>query len=60
VNVSATSNKLFDANNLTLNFDKTNVITFCTDSKTCTNINRGFDNKRTKEAETTELLCLQN
>jgi hypothetical protein len=58
-NVFATLNKLFNANNLTLNFYKMNVITFCTNSKTCINIDIGFDKKMTKEAETTELLCLQ-
>jgi hypothetical protein len=38
-------NKWFIANKLITNFDKTNVMKLCTSSKTCINLNIGYDNK---------------
>jgi hypothetical protein len=43
--VSDDLNKWFIANKLTSNFDKTNVMKLCTSSKTCINLNIGYDNK---------------
>jgi hypothetical protein len=43
--VSGNLNKWFKAHKLTLNCDKTNVMIFCTNSKTCINLNIRYDNK---------------
>jgi hypothetical protein len=50
-------NRWFKANELTLNFDKTNFIKFATNNKTCISLNIGYDNK-TIEILTTKFLGL--
>jgi hypothetical protein len=57
--VFAILNRWIKANKLTLNFDKTNFIKFCTNNKTCVNLNMGFDDKTIEEVETTKFLGLQ-
>jgi hypothetical protein len=52
-------NKFIKANNPTLNVDKTNFMKFCTNKKTCVNLNTGYDYKRTEEVETSKFLGLQ-
>jgi hypothetical protein len=52
-------NKLIKANNPALNVDKTNFMKFCTNNKTCVNLNTGYDYKRTEEVETSKFLGLQ-
>jgi hypothetical protein len=44
----ASFNKWIKANRRTLNYDKTSVIKFCTDSITCINLNVGYDEKQLK------------
>jgi hypothetical protein len=55
--VFASLNKGIKANKLTLHFDKTNLMKFCSNNKTCVNLNIGYDN-RTIEVETTRFLGL--
>jgi hypothetical protein len=52
-------NRWIKANKLILNFDKTNFMKFCTNNKTCVNLNMGFDDKTIEEVETTKFLGLQ-
>jgi hypothetical protein len=52
-------NKWIKANKLTFNFDETNFMKFCTNNKTCVNLNIGYDDKSVEEVETTKFLCLQ-
>jgi hypothetical protein len=51
-------NKWFKANKLSLNFGKTNFITFATNNKTCIHLNIGYD-KTNEEVLTTEFHGLQ-
>jgi hypothetical protein len=39
---------MIKANKRTLNFDKTNFMIFCTNNKTCFNLNIGYDDKSTE------------
>jgi hypothetical protein len=57
--VSASLNKWIKANKLTLNFDKTNFMKFCTNNKAYFNLNMGYSDKSIEEVETTRFLCLQ-
>jgi hypothetical protein len=57
--IFASLNKWIKANKLTLNFDKTNFIKFCTTSKNCVNLNIGYVDKTIEEVETTKFLGLQ-
>jgi hypothetical protein len=57
--VFADLNKWIKANKLTLNFDKTNFMKFCTTSKKCVNLSFGTVDKTIGEAETTKFLGLQ-
>lgn len=41
-------NKQLKANKLILTFDKTYIMKICTNSKTCDNLNTGYDNKTTE------------
>jgi hypothetical protein len=52
-------NKWFKVNKLTLNFDKTNLMKFCTTNKNCVNLSLGYEDKTIEEAETTKFLGLQ-
>jgi hypothetical protein len=52
-------NKWIKANQLTLNFYKTNCMKFCTNSKTCDNLNIRYDDKTIEEVQTTKFLGLQ-
>jgi hypothetical protein len=47
-NVFPSLNKSFKANKPTLSFDKRDFMKFCTDSKTCFDLNMGYGNKRTE------------
>jgi hypothetical protein len=47
--VFASLNRWIKANKLALNFDKTNFMKFCTNNKTCVNLNMGFDDKTIEE-----------
>jgi len=38
-------NKSFKANNLTLNFNKTSLVKFCTHDRPCVELNAGDENK---------------
>jgi hypothetical protein len=53
-------NKWLKANKFILTFDKTYVMKICTNTKTCDNLNIGYDNKTTEEMETTKFLGLIN
>jgi hypothetical protein len=44
--VFANFNRWIKANKLTLNFYKTNFMKFCTNNKTCVNLNMGFDDNK--------------
>jgi hypothetical protein len=57
--IFASLNRWIKANKFTLNFDKTNFMKFCTNNKTCVNLNMGFDDKTIEEVETTKFLGLQ-
>jgi hypothetical protein len=57
--VFAGLNKWIKANELTLNFDKTNFMKFCTANKNCVNLGIGYVDKTIKEVETTTFLGLQ-
>jgi hypothetical protein len=57
--VFARLKKRIKANKLTLNFDKTNFMKFCTNNKTGVNLNMGYDEKTIEEVETTKFLGLQ-
>jgi hypothetical protein len=57
--VFAGLNKWIKANKLTLNFDKTNFMKFCTTNKNCDNLSRGYVDKTTEEVETTKFLGLR-
>jgi hypothetical protein len=46
--VFAGLNKWIKANKLTLNFDKTNFMKFCTTNKNCVNLSIGYVDKTTK------------
>jgi hypothetical protein len=59
MNVFASLNRWIKANKLTLNFAKTNFMKFCTNNKTCVNLNMGFDDETIEEVETTKFLGLQ-
>jgi hypothetical protein len=52
-------NKCIKANKLTLHFDKTNFMKFCTNNRTCVNLNTGYDDKTIEEGITTKFLGLQ-
>jgi hypothetical protein len=52
-------NKWIKANKLTLNFDKTNFMKFCTTNKNCVNLSIGYADKTIEEVETTKFLGLQ-
>jgi hypothetical protein len=52
-------NKWIKANQLALNVDKKNCMKFCTNSKTCDNLNIRYDDKTIEEVETTKFLGLQ-
>jgi hypothetical protein len=56
--VFAGLNKWIKANKLTLNFDKTNLMKFCTTNKNCVNLITGCEDKTIEEAETTKCLGL--
>jgi hypothetical protein len=43
----------------TLNFNKTNLMRFCTKRKPCINVNLKYDNNPVEEVETNEFLRLQ-
>jgi len=47
--VFITLNKSFKASNLTLNFNKTNLIKFCTHNRPCVKLNAGDENKNLKK-----------
>jgi hypothetical protein len=57
--VFAGLNKWIKANKLTLNFDKTNFMKFCTTFKNCVNLSIGYIDKIIEEVETTKFLGLQ-
>jgi hypothetical protein len=57
--VSASLSKWIKANKVTLYFDKTNFMKFCT-NKTCFNLIIGYDDKSIEEVETTKCLDLQS
>jgi hypothetical protein len=48
--------KWFKANKLTLNFDKTDVLKFCINSKTYFSLNIGYNNKIIEDIERAEFL----
>jgi hypothetical protein len=52
-------NKLIKANKLTINFDKTNLMKFCTTNKNRVNLSIGYEDKRIEKVETTKFLGLQ-
>jgi hypothetical protein len=54
--VFASLNKWIKANKLTLNFDKTNFMKFCTNNKTCFNLNVEYDDKSVEEVERTKFI----
>jgi hypothetical protein len=56
--VFAGLNKWIKVNKLTLNFDKTNFMKFCTTNENCVNLSIGYEAK-TIEVETTKFLGLQ-
>jgi hypothetical protein len=53
-------NKRIKAYKLTLNVYKTNCMKFCTNNKTCFNLNVGYDDTSIEEVETTKLLGQKN
>jgi hypothetical protein len=55
----ASLNKWIKTNICTLNLDKTNIIKFCTNNRTCVNQNVGYNDKTTEEVETTNFLGIQ-
>jgi hypothetical protein len=57
--VFAGLNKWIKANKLTLNFDKTNFMKFCTTNKNCVNLSIGCIDKTVEEVKTTKFLGLQ-
>jgi hypothetical protein len=52
-------NKWFKVNQHTLKFDKTNIMKFSTNNKTCINLNISYDNKTTEETGRTKFTGLQ-
>jgi hypothetical protein len=56
--VFSSFNKWFKANKLALNFDRTGGMKLCNNSKTCININIGYD-KTIEDLETTEFRGLR-
>jgi hypothetical protein len=56
--VFAGLNKWIRANKLTLNFDKTNFMKFCTADKNCVNLSIGCNDKTFEGVETTKFLGL--
>jgi hypothetical protein len=56
--VFACLNKWIKANKLTLNYEKPNI-KFCTNNRTCFNLNIGYDGKSTEEVETTKFRGLK-
>jgi hypothetical protein len=52
-------NEWIKASKLTLNFDKTNFLKFCTTNKNCVNLSIGYVDKTIEEVETTKFLGLQ-
>jgi hypothetical protein len=59
IDIFASLNKWMKANKLTLNFDKTNFMKFCTNNKTHIKLNTGYVDKTIEEVETTTFLGLQ-
>jgi hypothetical protein len=59
IDVFAGLNKWIKANKLTLNFDKTNFMKFCTTNKNCASLSIGYADKTIEEVETTKFLVLQ-
>jgi hypothetical protein len=55
----ASLNKWIKSNKLTSYCNRTNFIKFCTNNKTCVNLNVGFYDKTIAEIETTKFLGLQ-
>jgi hypothetical protein len=53
--VCASLNKWIKASEVTLNFGRTNFMKFCTNSKTCVNLNIGYNDKMIEEVETTNI-----
>lgn len=47
------------SNKLTLHFDKTNVLKFSTNKKTCINLSIGYDDRIVEEVGTNEFLGVQ-
>jgi hypothetical protein len=57
--VFAGLNKWIKAIKLTLNFDKTNFMKFCTTNKKCVNLRKEYVDKTIEEVETTKFIGLQ-